>query len=58
MFDFCLGLNNPQDYFTYAKFVKTARPTARQLNTGYFTSKQIHHPRIPGQPPKQPTNQQ
>ena len=50
------GLNNPQDYFSYAKFVKTPRPTARQLNTGYFTSKQVRQNRIPGYQRKQLIN--
>jgi hypothetical protein len=51
-----LGLNDPRDYFSYAKFVKTPRPTARPLNTGYFTSKQPHYPRIPSGYKKQQIN--
>ncbi len=27
--------------------MKTPRPTARPLNTGYFTAKKPHYPRIP-----------
>ncbi|CAF3339713.1 unnamed protein product [Rotaria sp. Silwood1] len=46
-------LNDPRDYFTYAKFLKTPRPTARSLNTGYFTSKKPNHPRIPSNHKKQ-----
>ena len=53
-FPVSLGLNNPHDYFTYEKFVKTPRPTARPLNTGYFTGKRPHQPRIPGEHKKQP----
>ncbi|CAF4521321.1 unnamed protein product [Rotaria sp. Silwood1] len=50
---FNAGLNDPRDYFTYAKFLKTPRPTARSLNTGYFTSKKPNHPRIPSNHKKQ-----
>ncbi|CAF3116000.1 unnamed protein product [Rotaria sp. Silwood2] len=46
-------LNDPRDYFNYAKFLKTPRPTARSLNTGYFTNKKPHHPRIPSNHKKQ-----
>ncbi|CAF1444146.1 unnamed protein product [Rotaria sordida] len=46
-------LNDPRDYFNYSKFLKTARPTVRSLNTGYFTSKKPHHPRIPSDHKKQ-----
>ena len=57
-FVFCSGLNNPQDYFTYAKFVKTPRPTARALNTGYFTPKKPRRPRTPGHQTKPPVHPQ
>ncbi|CAF4037248.1 unnamed protein product [Rotaria sp. Silwood2] len=50
---FNAGLNDPRDYFNYAKFLKTPRPTARSLNTGYFTNKKPHHPRIPSNHKKQ-----
>jgi hypothetical protein len=53
---FYLGLNDPRDYFSYTKFVKTPRPTARPLNTGYFTGKRPHHPRIPNDHKKQQIN--
>ncbi|CAM4752774.1 unnamed protein product [Rotaria magnacalcarata] len=51
-----LGLNDPRDYFKYAKFLKTTRPTARPLNTGYFTSKKPHQPRLPSDYKKEPIN--
>ncbi|CAF3819109.1 unnamed protein product [Rotaria magnacalcarata] len=50
------GLNDPRDYFKYAKFLKTTRPTARPLNTGYFTSKKPHQPRLPSDYKKEPIN--
>ncbi|CAF1085588.1 unnamed protein product [Rotaria magnacalcarata] len=49
-------LNDPRDYFKYAKFLKTTRPTARPLNTGYFTSKKPHQPRLPSDYKKEPIN--
>ncbi|CAF0931682.1 unnamed protein product [Adineta ricciae] len=30
-------LNDPRDYFSYVEFVRTPRPTARAVNTGYHT---------------------
>lgn len=52
----CLGLSDPRDYSKYVKFLKNPRPTARQLNTGFFTSKKLHSPRIPDDYKKQKIN--
>ncbi|CAM4858928.1 unnamed protein product [Rotaria socialis] len=49
-------LNDPRDYFKYAKFLKTTLPTVRPLNTGYFTSKKPHQPRLPRDYKKEPIN--
>ncbi|CAF0808052.1 unnamed protein product [Adineta steineri] len=37
--------NDPREFFSYTKFIKTPRPTARPVNTGYFTPRNAHSSR-------------